>query len=99
MFHLVKSKSKTKPFSVIETAENGEVLSSHNLKTKQACHKNLVARMGNIIPVGGISFRVVVQDETKKKVETYHLLDSGAMIPSKKTYPVYVPGKNPKPSK
>lgn len=98
MFHLVKSKSKTKHFSVIETAENGEVLSSHGLKTKQACFKNLVARMDNIFcdDTGDGIMYIEVQDETSGRVALYLLFDDGKKSLQSNIRPRYVPGRNPK---
>lgn len=75
MFYITKTKSATKPFSVVRVAKNGEVLSQHPLKTKQACWKNIFAQIVDDTIVQddtkgatGVRYMVNPIDKTKKKL-------------------------------
>jgi hypothetical protein len=98
MFHLVKTRSKVKPFSVVLLSENGEVLNEHRLKTKQACFKNLVAVMDNIKVVkGNFTAWVDVQDDTVTSMLGYKVYNNGdvVLVEGYDPKPKYIPGKNP----
>lgn len=97
MYHLVHNKSKEKPFSVANTGKNGEVLSEHRLKTKQACFRNLKAVLTGVLSVGGADVYIFVQDETKKPFVVYSIsYKNGVNKVDGTPTPAYIPGRNPK---
>lgn len=94
-YHIVRNKSKTKPFTVVLLADNGEVISSHQLATKQAAFKNIKSQIKQLL---GCDY---VQDDTVEKPSMrlygYDRQKVGVVVgalatPSAK----YIPGKNPK---
>lgn len=92
MFHICKSKSKTKPFSVVLVADNGEVLSQHSLKTKQACFNNIMAQVSLV--KGGDVF-TYVQDDAHKRPLIFKVFNDQYQVDEMKPSTPYIPGKNP----
>ena len=92
MYHIVKSKSKTKPFNLVSVAANGEPLSSHPLATKQACFKNVKAQVKEVVSVAG--HWVYVQDDTLRTPVAYAVYPEGKRRAPGMEKPKYVPGKN-----
>lgn len=98
MYHISKNKSKTKPFSVVNLSESGEVLSEHKLKTKQACFKNIISAMDEIeVEDSRFDAWVNVQDDTVIPAKGYTVDVDGFRWPitNYDPKPQYIPGKNP----
>ncbi len=91
MYHISRSQSKEKPFQVSLTAENGELLSHHLLKTKQACIKNIKAQCGE----NSVS-KANIQDNTLKTpyAHRFNFNENRREYPLETVTP-YIPGKNP----
>lgn len=97
MYHITNTRSKAKPYSVVLVAENGEVLSHHSLKTKQACWKNIQAQLSEINKEqsGPLDFVYAQDDATNRTPLVYKVWKKGHKItddlPLK---PRYIPRKN-----
>lgn len=101
MYHIVKTKSTIKPFSVVLVAENGEVLSQHSLKTKRSCFKNIQAQVDEIgSALKTINVFTYAQDDAHKRPLVFKVWGTGYKvtddIPLK---PNYIAGKNSKKKK
>lgn len=99
MYHICHSKSKVKPFSIVSIAANGELLSSHLLKTKQACFKNVQAQLSAINDESMYSnIYVFVQDDTHFKTPIVYKVytRSKQVTDDMPVKPKYHAGKNPK---
>lgn len=100
MYHIVKSKSKERPFQVVNVdGGNGEVINtSQLLKSKQACLKNIIAGMNNVYSDCEKTDKmyVSVQDDTLKTPNAFSLYDDGKKVYRIEAMPRYIPGRNPK---
>ena len=99
MYHIVKTKSKAKPFQVINISANNEVINtSQLLKSKQAAFKNIDANMGTIFSDSDADYYCLIQDDTLKVPKVYEFYDTGEKkeLDSELHKPTYIPGKNPK---
>jgi hypothetical protein len=93
-YHIVRSRSKTKPFNVVLLSTNGELVSNHPLKTKQACFKNIVAQMGEL---HGYKIWCHVQDDTYEEPVLFRVWRDGhKSYANIKKFPKYAPGPNKK---
>lgn len=98
-YHIVKTKSKTHPFQVVNVdSDNNEVINtSQLLKTKASAFKNIIANMDTIFNQSDEDCYVIVQDDTLKASIRYTLFDNGSKTKDQIVgYKKYIPGKNPK---
>lgn len=93
MYHITKSKSKTKPFSLVLLGRNSEPLNSATFATKQACFKNIQAVLKAFHSIDHI---VAVQDDTLEISVRWDVTDKQKGHSDLGTHPKYVPGRNPK---
>ncbi len=94
MFYICKnSRSTRKPYTVVLTAKNGEVLSHHSLASKQACWKNIFAQMHTLNCI-----RALVQDDVTQKYPVRYSANRGLGNKKDKigSYPVYARYKSGK---
>lgn len=100
MYHIVKSKSKTKPVSIVQTAKNGEPTNFHPVKTLQAAFVNIISRLKDVESSDAAKpeLYAYVQDERKKKIIFWRVYNTGQKlkIENAAASPRYIPGKNPK---
>jgi uncharacterized protein YegP (UPF0339 family) len=103
MYYITKTKSKTRPFQVVNVdIGNFEVINtSQLLKSRQACKKNIIANMDTVFnDDSDLPFYVGVQDDTLKKPVSYFMNDDGDVFaPKEAEFPKYIPGRNPKKKK
>lgn len=95
MYHLVKNKSKTKPFTLVLVGDNGEPLNSGVFKTKQACFKNVQAVMVTL----NMTSPRGLQDDTVKPSVRWDVSQENYTKSQLGVHPKYIPGKNPKKKK
>lgn len=103
MYRIVKSKSNTQPFQVVQTGKNGKVITqSETMSSKAKCFKNILASLGDIGLLHSHTYTsvfVVVNDEIGKSCVAYELFADGAKFKMSDQYARYIPGKNPKKKK
>lgn len=104
MYHIVKTKSKIRPFQVVNVdSMNHEVINtSQGLKSKQSAYKNIVANMDSVFSDSNERFYVIVQDDTFKDPVRYKFYDDNfrEMEPfGDNPFKKYIPGKNHKKKK
>lgn len=101
MYHIVKTKSKERPFQVINVdAGNNEVINqSQPLTTKWNCLKNIIANMDTIFSADNADRYAHVQDDTLKVPVALTLYDTKRKVYNVDAKPKYKPGKNPKKKK
>lgn len=98
MYHIVKTKSKSQPFQVINIDPNNSkvINTSELLTTKPACITNIIASIGEVFCSCSSDMYVVVQDDTLKKPAAFTLYDNKKRVYNIDVKPKYEPGKNKK---
>lgn len=104
MYHITHSRSKTKPFNLVHVSGNGEPVSSHPLKTRASCFKNVAASLKGVKGINNETISklyFLVQDDTRSNPFVFRVYADGTRMEDdeQKQEPKYIPGRNPKKKK